>query len=449
MIRRGSLVLLGGALLAAVVARWVVLQDETQLAALPAVARAAWRPSVPWLPLTPRARLLQAQAAAPGDPAAYEAAWLAAHRAQPHDPDPLFRLAEGRRVRGDRATADQLVAAAVRLAPAYARTHQRAAGYWAARGDLAALLAHASQALILAPAARDTFFPMFQDLLAHPERPAALADYARTRPPWWPDFFRHVARHAPRTALDALYALHRQRGAPPLSPGERTAYVNRLLRDGDATRAYLHWMGGLSTAERAQLGLLYNGRFDLPLDNQPFGWVVKTPAPFRVRTGTTAGARGSALELRFRQFTTRFDHLRQRLLLPPGDYQLQGRVRLDALQSPAGLQWRLECAAGTPSDAGRVLAASTPLVGIAPWRDFALPFTVPAECPQQVLKLVSAGTRPFEYRLEGGLWFDEFAVRRATAAPGQEGDPSTPAPDAPAGAGAHDPDARASGRAPR
>ncbi|NCA89892.1 MAG: hypothetical protein EOM92_13550 [Gammaproteobacteria bacterium] len=424
MIRRGRRVLLGGALLAAILARWVVLQDETPLAALPAAARAAWRPSVPWLPPTPRTRLLQAQAAAPGDPAAVEAAWLAAHRAQPHDPDPLFRLAEGRRLRGDLATADQLVAAAVRLAPAYGRTHRRAAGYWAARGDLAALLQHASRAMILDPAARDTFFPVLQDLLAHPAGRTALAGYARARPAWWLDFFRHVARQGSRPALDALYALHRQQAAPLLSPGERTAYVNRLLRDGDATRAYLHWMGGLSAAERAQLGLLFNGHFDLPLDNQPFGWVVKTPAPFRVRTGTTAGARGGALELRFRQFTMRFAHLRQRLLLPPGDYQLQGRVRLDALQSPAGLQWRLECAAGSPPDAGRVLATGAPLVGTAPWRDFVLPFAVPADCPQQVLKLVSAGTRPFEYRLEGGLWFDEFAVRRAAAAPGEGAPPA-------------------------
>jgi len=449
MNRPSVLHFIGLGLLGAVLAQGVVRRDQAQLAALPADARAAWQPSVSWLPPTPQTRVLVAQATAGQEPDRVEAAWLAAHRAQPTATDPLFRLAEGRRLQGDTATADQLVAAAVRLAPAYARTHLLAAAYWEARQDIPAKLRHWSQALILDPARRPTDYPLLLQYLTHPPAQETLMQFARERPPWWPDFFRHVARHGSRADLDVLYALRRQGAeAPPLTPGEREAYINRLLRDGDTTLAYLHWIGGLSAAERDQLGLLYNGSFDLPLGNQPFGWVVKEPAPFRVRSVAIAGARGSgALELRFRHFTARFDHLRQRLLLAPGPYRLRGRVRLEALKSPAGLRWRVECAPAAATPAVRLIAASTPFLGSAPWQEFALEFAVPPDCPQQVLRLVTAGKRPFEYRLDGGIWFDQFSLRRVAAsaeAPGAAAPPVPPAEEPEA----DDPAAEASTREP-
>ena len=146
-----------------------------------------------------------------------------------------------------------------------------------------------------------------------------------------------------------LAAFDRAAGAAPLTAVARTAYVARLLRDGESARAYLQWVSGLPAAERAHLGLLFNGDFELPLGHPPFGWET-TPTPtWTPRVAPTPGAHGTAaLELRFRHFTPRFAHLRQRLLAPPGHYQLRGAVRLDGLTSLAGLHWRLDCPPSAP-----------------------------------------------------------------------------------------------------
>jgi hypothetical protein len=106
----------------------------------------------------------------------------------------------------------------------------------------------------------------------------------------------------------------------------------------------------------------------------------------------------------------------QYLLLVPGRYQLEGRVRSD-LDAWLGLQWGLYCQEGSGREA-RQLAHSEPFAGSTRWRDFRQDFAVPANCPAQLLRLELANPKQganapgsVAIRLKGKVWFDDIRVR--------------------------------------
>jgi hypothetical protein len=209
-----------------------------------------------------------------------------------------------------------------------------------------------------------------------------------------------------------LFDLSRRAGAGPISEAEHTAYQNRLLRDGFATEAYLSWLNTLEPRARKELGLLFNGGFELPLRNAGFGWRVRSHDQLEIRPLRTQGSSGSAsLMVRFRAFEDRFTHLSQRLILQRGTYRLTGRARVNGLETKGGVRWQVRC-----SGSGRnLLGRSRVPVGDAHWSELSFDFEVPADdCETQDLRLVSAGTHGFELDIDGLLWLDDLKITRTT-----------------------------------
>ena len=103
---------------------------------------------------------------------------------------------------------------------------------------------------------------------------------------------------------------------------------------------------------------------------------------------------------------------RQLLVLPPGDYVLQGQVRSDGDGDGLQLGWFVSCA-----EDARVLArvgAPAPSHGV--WSPFAGAFKVPGDgCTGQWLQLEAA---PGERRASVMMWYDKLTIR-----PAQPGSP--------------------------
>jgi tetratricopeptide (TPR) repeat protein len=364
----------------------------------------AWQPGHP-LGLY---RLGVQQAAS--DPARAEEPLARAHRANPADARPLMALAALAQAGGDAVRADTLMAAADGLDPSNPSIQIRLAAYWAGRGDAERALRHLSRTLAADPARGPALFPALVRLAQSATSRGLLAPYALSPPSWWQAFFIDAAREADELdAVRFLYELRRGAADAPLTRPERDAFVRRLQRDGLASEAYLVWVGGLSARERAHLGLLFDGSFELPLSNAPFGWQMAASERVDARPLAIPGGTGSrALRLRFRALEDRFWQLSQPLLLPPGDYRLTGQVRGVDLDTAGGLRWLLSCRQPRP----RQLAVSESFRDARDWTRFGLDFQVPRGCRLQELRLVSAGRRPFELRISGDLWLDDLKISR-------------------------------------
>ena len=127
-----------------------------------------------------------------------------------------------------------------------------------------------------------------------------------------------------------------------------------------------------------------------------------------METTSTYGTTGErALHLVFRGLRIRFEHLHQYLLLPPGDYALQGRVRPENLKAGQGMQWALYCLGNKEP-----LTVTERFVGLGQWNRFRSQFSVPAGCPVQMLRLELAGRIALDYDVSGGIWFDDVAVEQ-------------------------------------
>jgi hypothetical protein len=377
--------------------------DDTVLAQV-----LTWRPSHPEALYRQALRLLAESDDTEGD--GRETALSRAYRADPTDARPLIEIAALRFRAEQPEQADALMEIAAALAPADPGVQLQMAAYWDQRQQPERALQHLSTALEVDRSLRREIFPALLQVAEQPARRGLLRPFATSSTSWWPSFFGYLSREAETIeAVRFAYNLRRLAPAEVMTDEERAAYVRRLQKDGLIGEAYLIWVNGLDSVELGQLGLLYNGGFELPLSNEGFGWTLQRNPRVEARPLATQGAVGErALLLRFRALETRFSDLQQPLFLQPGTYRLSGRVRPKGLESVGGLQWRLSCR----SPETELLGESPRFLGSGEWRDFAFDFEVPPDCQYQLLVLASAGRRAFELEMNGVIWLDDMKITR-------------------------------------
>lgn len=368
-----------------------------------------------WQPEHPDVLIAEALAKLPGDKQEALRLLAAAYRANPTDPYPLTLATSVLTQEGEHDRADQLMEIAVKLAPATPWVLKDAAAYWDSRGEPRRALDLVSRALEADPGQRTDLFPVLIEVAGDPRTRGLLAPFAASPPSWWNGFFVKAARDtSDLDDLRYLYTLRRNSDEQPLTEEERAAYVARLQKEGRTGEAYVVWIGGLSAREQRQLGLLFNGDFELPLSQGGFGWHVRPSRHASIRPLATPGTTGSqALRVTFRAQEQRFHHLFQPLYLDPGSYRLSGRVRTDKLRTKGGLRWQLLCTAPKREP----LTAGPPMLSYPTWDSFEIDFDVPAGCQAQQIRLTSAGRLPFELKLDGDIWFDRMRIVRTSAAP--------------------------------
>ena len=346
------------------------------------------------------------------DPETARALLTEAYRLNPSRADPLLALGGLAVAEDDQARAEGLVAAASALAPVSARVQEDIAAYWASRGRLDLALTHWSRAIEAGSPRTRSIFETFRRLLSTPEGIAAFRGVAREPPPWWEPFFAETAQGKSELRLvRQLYEMRRGPGVVPLSAEERASYVARLLREEEFEAAYLAWVNSLLPAQRQQLGLLFNGGFELPFTGFGFDWHVVKHDRASVSRAPVEGAQGQALRILFRFSRTRFEHFYQPLYLAPGAYRMTGRYRSDKLYSESGLRWVVNCR----SPESGALGESTRILGSEEWTDFSFEVEIPETCRHQEVRLASADILRLDEAIDGTLWFDDLVVVRIDA----------------------------------
>jgi tetratricopeptide (TPR) repeat protein len=336
--------------------------------------------------------------------------WLeAAVRSNPADGRSYALIAQIREVRGEFDAADAAMRAATAAAPRRTDVQEDAGVFWIRRGNVAQALQHFDVALARPGEARARLFPVLLDIADSAELRPAFAPLLARPLPWWPEFFAHAARQAAQT--DTLRALHGMQSEGPneLTPEALRVYLQRLQRDGLWLESYITWLNSLGRGPLGSVGNLFNGSFELPLSNLGFDWLIDPLPQVQLAVASTYGATGGkALRVSFAGPRVRFRHLRQPLLLGPGPYMVQGRVRPDGLQAVHGLQWVVYCL-----DGEEPLGRSERFVGTDQWRRFSFNFTVPDNgCAVQMIRLELAGRVPLDFEAKGSVWFDDLSVEQ-------------------------------------
>jgi hypothetical protein len=230
-------------------------------------------------------------------------------------------------------------------------------------------------------------------------------------PSWWPAFFSFLnAKNESIEPLQAIYAI-RADSESPIEDAERTAFVGRLIREGEATQAYFTWLSGLDEAALELTGQIYDGGFEGTHFNSEFFWQFSQPKGVKIRTATTSGVSGArALHVTINSDRLNFRHVTQRLHLTPGIYQFTGRYKLNRLKSTKGLRWRIYCLGEKTTQ----LTESMAFVGRSPWLEFKQDFAVPAQdCTSQLLRLEAASQYAHDHKFKGNLWFDDLKIIKA------------------------------------
>ena len=114
--------------------------------------------------------------------------------------------------------------------------------------------------------------------------------------------------------------------------------------------------------------------------------------------------------------------LSELVLLPPGDYKLEGKYKMD-LVSQRGLKWSVTCA-----DATDPVGISGTINGSdSTWKDIEVPFTIPHDgCPAQYVRLDLDARSASEQFVSGAAWFDDLSITRVENAAQTTSEPALP-----------------------
>lgn len=343
----------------------------------------------------------------PGESAAEVAS--AALRANPAEVRALLVRAREHEQAGDGERASRAYASALELAPVdRAALHEAAAadlrhGRTAeAVGRLDALVSHYEEA-------RPAVFPVFARMLANPAHRALLEARAVRDPAWMDTFVPYACANADPQYLAPIFL--KRAAAGKARREEVVCVIEKLRRAGRWDVAYQVWLNTLPRARLAEVGHVFNGGFEHPASGLGFDWIAEDAPGHTVDFAPAVGSAGvRALRVTYTGKRLAGPALRQYLAVPPGRYELSGRVRLEALQSVRGIQWVLRCGLEAR---GKPIAASEPFLGSGEWRRFALDAVIPGGCPGQVLSLEPVGLDEGTTFVSGTARFDELRLARA------------------------------------
>lgn len=192
-----------------------------------------------------------------------------------------------------------------------------------------------------------------------------------------------------------------------LKPTTGLIVIRQLKSEGLWLDAHALWMQLWKTP----LGLLFNGEFEQRFVKHGFDWEIGEEN--NPRTGfhverVDQGERGQVLRLLFTGRPMRAPLVHQDLLLPPGNYRLEGDYQSIELRSDEGLTWTLSCAQGG-QELGRSPALKT--TGRS-WETLHLQWNVPASCQGVTLALQPQAAYESKTGMRGEIQFDHMRVTR-------------------------------------
>ena len=339
-------------------------------------------------------------------------------RADPLAPGALTDLARVAEAQGETRRAAALMELAGRRALRDAFAQAWLVNHALVDGDPAAALVHVDAILRTHPEALDGLQPLLAALVAYPQTSKPLARLLETEPPWRGQALESLgAQIADLSALRRLYAELKDGPHPP-SEQEIQPFLDRLVKAGADQEAYATWIEALPAGRRADKATLYNGAFQYPLSGSEFDWRVTQGLGADVEVVDEGAGEPRMLRVEFSGARVDFRNVNHLMALPPRAYRLTGEVEAEALHTTRGLWWRLFCVA-TPD---KSLGQTELVTESAPWRNFALLFTVPAnDCGAQILQLELPARIALEQEIAGVVSYRNLAIG---AQPGADENPA-------------------------
>lgn len=334
----------------------------------------------------------------------------------PTNARPYRKLAQVLDQEGKQSEAAAAIEQALRLDPTDPAVLQNAGEFYLRTGNVDRALPIFRRAVELYSSLGDDVWPVFAAELESGRGTEFMQRAARENPAWWPRFFSEYCNKAENTEVPARLLIVRA-DARVLTDPERACLIGRLQREGRWAEAREVWLTSLPAEQRQHVGNVFNGGFEWPLSNLGFDWIVRRQDGTIAEVLPTDRARGArALSLRFVNARYGGPPLQQHLMLRAGRYRLEGNERADGFDAWLGLQWGVYCLP-TGNVTPRQLTKTDPLIGSAEWKHFERDFSVPADCPIQMLRLELANPRRdaetpgnVAARLRGSVWYDDIGI---------------------------------------
>lgn len=320
---------------------------------------------------------------APVPPVAVEAARNVAV-SSPLAFEPYFVMAQVAASAGRTEEARALMLEALTRRPNHMLVRLHMAMLSAQAGQGAEAFRHLNFLLRYAPNAHPLVLPELAKALRNEEARREVARLLAAEPGWRGDFLR-TAQNAGVRPADARSLLDMVRGFKGANGDvgpERDLYLHSLVQAGDVAQARALWLQERSGGAPPADAYLTNGRFVPQPRPSLFDWTLHDGSAGRAEL--VAGGKDAG-ELHAQYFGGQNMLLAEQLLaLRPGRYRLQYTGRSEGGEGRGRLFWIVSCRTAQ----GQLARAE--IVGLGPRPSGAAAvFTVPGNCPGQLLQLVA------------------------------------------------------------
>ena len=205
--------------------------------------------------------------------------------------------------------------------------------------DFKAALAQADMLMRTHPELSAYAFSYLASIAEDPEGSPLLVQELAKAPPWRASFFEALPRHVkePGSPLKVMIAL-KEAGRPPAN-NELAPYLTYLIAMNRMDAAYNAWLEFLPESKLDALGLLTHPNFEQDPSGLPFDWHIARGVNAVAELAQLGTENEQALHVSFGIGRIQFPEVSQIVLLSPGKYRLEGKLRGSIISKP-GLRWQ-------------------------------------------------------------------------------------------------------------
>lgn len=245
----------------------------------------------------------------------------------------------------------------------------------------------------------------------------AVMQFALEPRDWRPELLRHIATHSADPAEVLRLFGEMERRKIPATSGERDQVIQVLFSRQFWVPAFALWVQDPALADVRAFANVFNGDFERELGARVgFDWELTNPGSALVAIDPGTGE-GQSLRIEFLGIASADALVRHRLLVGPGRYELQARVRTDGQQPDHGPVMVMTC-----MDPRVTLPLATFDLGgergsVAGWRVRTTGVEIPGEnCAAQLLEVRQRPAEGPAAARGGTVWLDDVTLVRDTPA---------------------------------
>jgi len=314
--------------------------------------------------------------------------------------------------------ADQLFTRTLEIAPTEITALVHRINVTLQQGQIDETLKYFDLMLRRRPKLLDKILPVAEALIRDQAGSEIFANLLLENPPWKRRLILQLSKSDNGAKFIQKLILKEKAAGREIDVGTAALLIIRMIRSKSYLNAYRTFVFTLSPTERKSLGYVFNSDFALPADTRQFNWLIRENGQADINFRSARGTRSSGgMAINFREVPARLGNVFQRLMIPPGTYQLNTTVTGRQLVVPKKLYWQLYCHNG----GGELTRLQIPEGSYAS-QSITTRFTVPTEkCNLQTLILrTDLRTTTWRARYHGSVVFQNILITKAPQQPASE-----------------------------